>query len=68
MSGVLHATGDLVGGRYEVIDYIGQGGKQEVYRVHDRLLERDRPQVTQKSVGKEALQQERHFERPRQAR
>lgn len=41
MSGVLHASGDLVGGRYEVIAYIGQGGMQEVYRVHDHLLERD---------------------------
>lgn len=41
MSGVLHATGDVIGGRYEVVDYIGQGGMQEVYRVHDKLLERD---------------------------
>lgn len=41
MSGVLHAIGNLVGGRYEVTDYIGQGGMQEVYRVHDQLLERD---------------------------
>lgn len=41
MSGVLHAIGDLVGGRYEVIGYIGQGGMQEVYRAHDQLLERD---------------------------
>jgi serine/threonine protein kinase len=31
----------LIGGRNEVVDYIGQGGMQEVYRVHDRLLERD---------------------------
>lgn len=41
MSGVLHALGDIVGGRYKVIFYIGQGGMQEVYRVHDLLLERD---------------------------
>lgn len=41
MSGVLHATRDLVSGRYEVVHYIGQGGMQEVYRVHDHLLERD---------------------------
>lgn len=40
MSGVLHAIGDIVGGRYEVVGYIGQGGMQEVYRVHDHLLER----------------------------
>jgi len=41
LSGVLHAIGDVVGGRYVVVDYIGQGGMQEVYRVHDQLLERD---------------------------
>jgi len=41
VTGVLHETGDVVGDRYEVIDYIGQGGMQEVYRVHDQLLERD---------------------------
>jgi serine/threonine-protein kinase len=41
MIGVLHAKGDVIGGRYEVIEYVGQGGMQEVYRVHDSLLERD---------------------------
>lgn len=41
MSGVLHSIGDMVSGRYKVSDYIGQGGMQEVYRVHDHLLERD---------------------------
>ncbi|WP_210162715.1 serine/threonine-protein kinase [Pleomorphomonas koreensis] len=40
-NGVLHAIDDLVGGRYQVTGYIGQGGMQEVYRVRDRLLERD---------------------------
>ncbi|WP_338147780.1 serine/threonine-protein kinase [Neoroseomonas terrae] len=38
---MLHTAGDIVGDRYEVTTYIGQGGMQEVYRVHDRLLERD---------------------------
>lgn len=41
MSGVLHAIGDIVGGRYLVTGFIGQGGMQEVYRVRDQLLERD---------------------------
>ena len=41
MTGVLHQLGDMVGGRYEVAAFIGQGGMQEVYRVHDHLLERD---------------------------
>lgn len=40
MSGVLHGVGDLVAGRYKVVDYINQGGMQEVYCVEDRLLER----------------------------
>lgn len=41
MSGVLHQIGDKVGGRYEIVEFVGQGGMQEVYRVRDRLLERD---------------------------
>jgi eukaryotic-like serine/threonine-protein kinase len=40
VSGVLHKSGDLVGGRYKVRSYIGQGGMQEVYRARDTLLER----------------------------
>jgi eukaryotic-like serine/threonine-protein kinase len=41
LTGALHKLGDLVGNRYRVIGYIGQGGMQEVYRVRDVLLERD---------------------------
>ena len=41
MNGALHGSGDLVGGRYKIVSYIGQGGMQEVYRVRDQLLERD---------------------------
>ena len=41
MRGVLHETNSRVGGRYTVVEYIGQGGMQEVYRVRDNLLEKD---------------------------
>ena len=37
----LHATGDLIGGRYEVLSYVGEGGMQEVYLANDQLLARD---------------------------
>ncbi len=40
MSGVLHAIGDLIGGRYAIEGYVGQGGMQEVYRATDLLLNR----------------------------
>src|SRR5687767_68226 len=41
MSGILHDKGDVVGDRYEIIGYIGQGGMQEVYLAQDLILSRD---------------------------
>jgi serine/threonine-protein kinase len=40
VTGVLHKIGDVVGGRYKVQKYIGQGGMQEVYLANDTLLDR----------------------------
>jgi serine/threonine protein kinase len=37
----MHSPGDIVGDRYEIQDYIGEGGMQEVYRAMDRLLSRN---------------------------
>jgi eukaryotic-like serine/threonine-protein kinase len=39
MTGI-HAPRDLVGDRYEIDQYIGEGGMQEVYRANDLLLRR----------------------------
>jgi eukaryotic-like serine/threonine-protein kinase len=41
VSGILHNPGDLIGSRYEVKKYIGQGGMQEVYLANDTLLKRE---------------------------
>lgn len=38
MIGTIHKTGDVVGSRYKVINFIGQGGMQEVYQAEDQLL------------------------------
>jgi eukaryotic-like serine/threonine-protein kinase len=37
----MHNAGDLIGDRYEVLCFVGEGGMQEVYRARDRLLDRD---------------------------
>lgn len=39
MTGPLTA-GDLIGERYEVRNYVGEGGMQFVYAAHDRLIDR----------------------------
>lgn len=39
MSGPL-STGDVIQGRYEIIDYVGEGGMQFVYAASDKLLNR----------------------------
>jgi serine/threonine protein kinase len=40
VSGMLHSAGDIVGGRYAIQGFIGQGGMQEVYLANDLLLNR----------------------------
>jgi serine/threonine-protein kinase len=40
VTGTLHRTGDLVGQRYEIVNYVGEGGMQEVYEAKDLLLSR----------------------------
>lgn len=36
-----HQNGELIGGRYKILSYIGAGGMQEVYRAFDELLSRE---------------------------
>lgn len=36
----LHATGDVIADRYEIIDFAGEGGMQEVYLAQDLHLKR----------------------------
>ena len=33
------SIGDIIGGRYEVVEHVGRGGMQEVYRAYDGLLD-----------------------------
>jgi eukaryotic-like serine/threonine-protein kinase len=33
--------GDLIGGRYELVELVGTGGMSSVHKAHDRLLERN---------------------------
>src|SRR5215467_8183899 len=37
---LIHDPGDVVGDRYEIEEFIGEGGMQEVYRAGDQLLGR----------------------------
>jgi len=38
VNGNLHKAGDIIGDRYLVLGFIGQGGMQEVYQAEDKLL------------------------------
>jgi eukaryotic-like serine/threonine-protein kinase len=40
-SGYTHDSGDIVGDRYRVKRYVGEGGMQEVFKASDLLLSRD---------------------------
>jgi serine/threonine-protein kinase len=41
VSDTIHVVGDVIGDRYEILAYIGEGGMQEVYRAKDLLLSRE---------------------------
>jgi eukaryotic-like serine/threonine-protein kinase len=38
MIGTIHQDGDVVGTRYKIVGFVGQGGMQEVYQAEDLLL------------------------------
>ena len=40
MSGRIHKEKDVVGDRYKVIGFVGEGGMQQVFAAHDLLLDR----------------------------
>jgi serine/threonine-protein kinase len=41
VSDKIHVVGDVIGDRYEILAYVGEGGMQEVYRAKDLLLSRE---------------------------
>jgi eukaryotic-like serine/threonine-protein kinase len=48
-----HHKGALVSERYEIIDFLGEGGMQFVYRAHDQVLERNVALKTPKNASAE---------------
>lgn len=46
----LDASAPLVGGRYAIVNFIGEGGMQDVYLAHDSVLDRDVALKTPKTV------------------
>ena len=40
MTDLVHIPGDIVGGRYKVLDFIAQGGMQQVYRALDTTFDK----------------------------
>ncbi len=64
----IHSPGDVIGDRYRVTAYIGEGGMQEVYEAHDVLLDRSIALKTPKtSIGDQAISSERRDERQNQS-
>src|SRR5438094_629732 len=49
----------FVGGRYAVLDLLGEGGKKVVYRAHDTLLDRDVAFALLKTAGLDEAGRER---------
>jgi serine/threonine protein kinase len=40
MSPLIHQAGEILGGRYEILKYISEGGMQQVFEANDKLLAR----------------------------
>lgn len=41
MKGRMLKNADILGGRYEIVGWLGEGGMQQVYRANDQLLSRE---------------------------
>lgn len=48
-----HTNGEIIGGRYEIVGYIGEGGMQNVYRAKDQVLQRQVALKTPKNSSAE---------------
>jgi serine/threonine protein kinase len=54
-----YAVGDVIDGRFEVLEVLGQGGFSKVYRVHDELEDADRAfKLFNSAAGYEAVRRE----------
>lgn len=52
-------VGDVIDGRFEVLELLGQGGFSKVYRIHDQLEDADRAfKVFNSAAGYEAVRRE----------
>jgi uncharacterized protein (TIGR02653 family) len=55
----VYAIGDVIDGRFEVLETLGQGGFSKVYRVHDELEDTDRAfKLFNSAAGYEAVRRE----------
>jgi hypothetical protein len=54
-----HAVGEVLEGRFEILDFLGQGGFSKVYRVHDELEDEERAlKLFDSAAGDEAVRRE----------
>ena len=54
-----YTVGDVIDGRFEVVEVLGQGGFSKVYRVHDELEDADRAfKLFNSAAGYEAVRRE----------
>ena len=54
-----YAVGEVLEGRFEILDFLGQGGFSKVYRVHDQLEDEERAlKLFDSAAGDEAVRRE----------
>jgi hypothetical protein len=54
-----YAVGEVLEGRFEILDFLGQGGFSKVYRVHDELEDEERAlKLFDSAAGDEAVRRE----------
>ena len=57
--GIADVPASFAGGRYEVREFLGEGGKKRVYLAHDELLDRDVAFAVIKTEGLDEVGRER---------